>query len=148
MTLRSDHIAGAFFVLLGIAVFALSGELPFGTLSFPGSGFLPKIVASLLIVFGIVLAVQASASEKLANFDWSDLRHAVPVTIVTGIGIALYTVAGFLIAIGGLMFALLVIIERKGIIPAALYSALVTGVTWALFEKLLRTPLPNGPFGF
>ena len=30
MTLRSDHIAGAVFVVLGIVVFALSGDLPFG----------------------------------------------------------------------------------------------------------------------
>ena len=33
MTLRSDHIANAVFVVFAIAVFALSGDLPFGTLS-------------------------------------------------------------------------------------------------------------------
>ena len=45
MTLRADHVAGVFFIGLGLLVIALSGDLPTGSLSMPGSGFLPKIVA-------------------------------------------------------------------------------------------------------
>ena len=41
MTLRADHVAGAIFVGFGLLVFALSGDLPTGTLSMPGSGFMP-----------------------------------------------------------------------------------------------------------
>ena len=43
MTLRSDHVAGAAFVVFGIVVFALSGDLPFGRLSAPGAGMMPKL---------------------------------------------------------------------------------------------------------
>jgi hypothetical protein len=146
--LRIDHISGLAFIAFGVAVFALSGDLPFGTLSFPGSGFLPKLVAALLIVFGLALALRARESEPLASLEWTDLRHAGTVVALAAGGIALYTVAGFLIAIGLMLFAVLVLIERKGILPAALYSVLLTGATWFLFERLLRTPLPNGPFGF
>ncbi len=46
MTLRADHVAGAFFVGFGLLVIALSGDLPTGNLSMPGSGFLPKIIAA------------------------------------------------------------------------------------------------------
>lgn len=42
MTLRSDHVAGGFFVAFGILVIALSGDLPVGDLSMPGAGFLPN----------------------------------------------------------------------------------------------------------
>ena len=45
MTLRADHVAGAFFLAFGVLIIALSGDLPAGSLSMPGSGFLPKIVA-------------------------------------------------------------------------------------------------------
>jgi hypothetical protein len=41
MTLRADHVAGAAFVAFGILIIALSGDLPTGQLSMPGSGFLP-----------------------------------------------------------------------------------------------------------
>ncbi len=36
MTLRADHVAGAVFIAFGIVVFALSGDLPFGTLVVAG----------------------------------------------------------------------------------------------------------------
>ena len=45
MTLRADHVAGAFFVGIGLLVIALSGDLPIGTLSLPGSGFLPTVLS-------------------------------------------------------------------------------------------------------
>jgi hypothetical protein len=35
---RTDHVAGAAAIILGLLVFALSGDLPFGSLSFPGAG--------------------------------------------------------------------------------------------------------------
>ena len=44
MQLRADHVAGAAFVGFGALVIALSGDLPVGQLSMPGSGFLPRIV--------------------------------------------------------------------------------------------------------
>ena len=76
MTLRADHVAGAAFVAFGIVVFALSGELPLGRLSMPGAGFLPKLVAGLLILLGLVLFLRGRESAPLADIDWSDLKHA------------------------------------------------------------------------
>jgi drug/metabolite transporter (DMT)-like permease len=148
MTLRSDHVAGAFFLVLGVAVFALSGDLPFGNLSFPGSGFLPKIIAALLIVFGIALIVRAGESEPFAAIEWSDLRHAGPVTLVTAAAIASYTTLGFVITVASLLFAGTFVLERRNIFAAAAYSILVTLGAYFLFERLLKTPLPHGPFGF
>ena len=45
MTLRSDHVAGAALIGVGLLVIALSGDLPFGSLAMPGSGFVPNILA-------------------------------------------------------------------------------------------------------
>ncbi|MBV8419355.1 MAG: hypothetical protein JOZ26_05030, partial [Hyphomicrobiales bacterium] len=59
MILRSDHIAGGVFVAFGLLVFALSGDLPVGTLSFPGAGMMPKLVAGLVILFGLLLILRA-----------------------------------------------------------------------------------------
>ena len=47
--LRRDHIAGGVFIAAGLLVFALSGDLPFGTLASPGAGMMPKLVLGLLI---------------------------------------------------------------------------------------------------
>ena len=89
MTLRADHVAGAFFVCVGLLVIALSGDLPTGTLSLPGSGFMPKIIAVLMIFFGLVLTLRASESKHFVTVPWSDARHAAQVVAITAIGAAL-----------------------------------------------------------
>jgi hypothetical protein len=147
MTLRVDHVAGAFFVCVGLLVIALSGDLPTGSLSLPGSGFMPKIIAVLMIFFGLVLALRAGESKAFATVPWSDAKHAVQVIVITAIGAALYEWLGFLTTNILLMFALLVVIERRKLLPAAIYSVGVVGITYVLFVHLLKTPLQIGPFG-
>src|SRR5215510_7670293 len=111
MTLRADHVAGAFFIGVGVLVISLSGDLPTGTLSLPGSGFMPKIIAVLMIFFGLVLALRAGESKPFATVPWLDAKHAAQVVAIAAIGIALYERLGFLTANIILVFALLVVIE-------------------------------------
>ena len=147
MTLRADHVSGAFFIGLGLLVIALSGDLPTGSLSLPGSGFMPKIIAVLMIFFGLVLALRAGESKAFATVPWLDAEHAAQVVAITAIGAALYEWLGFLTTNILLMLALLVVIERRKPVPAAAYSVRVVVVTYVLFVYLLKTPLQTGPFG-
>ena len=148
MTLRSDHIAGGFFVAFGILVIALSGDLPIGGLSMPGAGFLPKILAVLTILFGLTLVARASESKPFATLGWSDAYHAGLVVAITALAIAAYDWLGFLTTMVLLMFALLTVIERRHIVRAAIYSLSVVLITYVTFEYVLKTPLNTGPFGF
>lgn len=148
MTLRADHIAGAFFIVVGLLIIALSGDLPTGNLSLPGSGFMPKIVAVLTIFFGLVLTLRANESKAFATVSWSDATHAALVIGITALGAALYEWLGFLTTNVLLIFALLVIIERRRLLPSAVYSIGVVVVTYVLFVYALKTPLQTGPFGF
>ena len=148
MTLRADHVAGAFFIAFGLLVLALSGDLPFGTLSFPGAGFMPDILAVLTIFFGIVLMLRARESKAFATITWTDVKHASLVVLLTAIGIALFERLGFLTTDVLLIFALLVIIERRHVLPAAAYSVGLVVFTYVLFVYVLKTPLEAGPLGF
>jgi Tripartite tricarboxylate transporter TctB family len=148
MTLRADHVAGAFFVGFGLLVVALSGDLPTGNLSMPGSGFLPKIVAGLTIFFGLVLALRANESRAFATLTWGDAKHAALVVAITAAAIALFEPLGFLTTNVLLIFALLAIIERGRLLPATIYSVGVVVTTYVLFVHVLKTPLEAGPFGF
>ena len=148
MTLRSDHVAGGFFIVFGILVIALSGDLPMGDLSMPGAGFLPKILAFLTIVFGLTLAARASESKAFVTLEWSNIRHAGLVVAITAIAIAVYDWLGFLTTMVLLMFALLIVIERRDIVRAAAYSLGIVLITYVTFEYVLKTPLNTGPFGF
>jgi len=148
MILRRDHVAGGIFVIGGALVFALSGDLPWGSLAMPGAGMMPKLALGLMIVFGLVLIVRAGESPPFAEIEWNDLPHAALVTIVTAVVVALYTWLGFIIAMSLLMFVLLVPIERQNILYATAYSIGVTVLAYVLFSLLLKAPLPRGLIGW
>ena len=148
MTLRADHIAGGFFVAFGLLVIAMSGDLPFGNLSFPGAGFLPDILAVLTVLFGLTLILRASESKAFAAVPWSDAKHAGLVILLTAAAIAVFDWLGFLTTDVLLIFGLLVIIERVKLLPATIYSVGVVGFTYILFVYALKTPLETGPLGF
>ena len=148
MNLRADHVAGAVFVAFGLLIIAMSGDLPTGGLSMPGSGFLPKIVATLLIVFGGALILRGKESEPFSAIAWGDLPHAAKVVAITAIGIALYTKLGFLFTLIAMIAAILIIIERRNPLRAAIYAAAIVTAAFVGFEYVLKTPLPNGPWGF
>jgi hypothetical protein len=148
MTLRSDHVAGAAFVAFGVAIIALSGDLPFGQLSMPGSGFMPMILATLTILFGLVLILRGAESAPMDDVSWSDGWHAVRVTLLTAAAIVLYTELGFVLTMALMMIALLLIAERQKPLHAIGYSLAVTLLTYVSFEYLLKTPLPESPFSF
>ena len=148
MVLRSDHIAGGTFVVFGAVVIAASGDLPVGTLSFPGAGMMPKLMAALLIAFGLLLVVRAGESPPLASVSWSDLPHAARVVLITAIAIALYQQVGFVIAMALMLFALTFGAERRHPLAAAAFSIGVVALTYLLFAIALKTPLERGLLGF
>jgi len=148
MNLRADHVAGVFFVAAGLTVIALSGDLPVGRLSMPGAGFLPMLVAVLIIILGISLFFRASESHPFSAINWDDAKHAAAVILITAAAVALYVSLGFIITMILMMIALMVVIERKNIVRASLYSAFVVVLTYLVFVHLLQSPLPGGVLGY
>jgi len=148
LTLRIDHVAGGVLAAFGLLVIGLSGDLPVGSLSFPGAGMMPKLLASLLIAFGLMLVLRAGDSAPLADISWQDLPHALRVTAVTALAVSLYQTAGFLRTMTLLLFVLIFGVERRRLVPAAAFSLGVVALTYLLFAVALKTPLEQGVFGF
>jgi hypothetical protein len=147
MTLRTDHVAGIAAIIIGVAVLALSGDLPLGSLSFPGAGMWPKLICVLMIVLGALLCLGASSSRPIAEVGWSDMRHAALVTAATAVAIAFYSTLGFIV-IATFLLAGLVMLERRHPIVALVYGASVSVAVYALFTILLKSPLERGLIGF
>src|SRR5262249_23244660 len=107
MTLRADHAARIFSTPLGALVCAVSGALPFGTISSPGAGMMPKLMAGLMIAFASIIFVIGGSSQRLAEIDWSDRWHALLVVLITAAAIYAYQRLGFLVTMSLLVFTLL-----------------------------------------
>jgi hypothetical protein len=128
--IRRDHVAGGVFIVAGVLVFAMSGDLPFGTLASPGAGMMPKLVLGL----------------PLATINWGDFRHAATVVAVTAVAAALYTTIGFVLSVSLLLFVLLYFIEKRSLFGTLAVSVGVTVGCYLLFGTLLKSPLPPMPF--
>jgi hypothetical protein len=148
MILRADHVAGGAFILFGVAVFAISGDLPFGRLSAPGAGMMPKLMTGLMILFGALVIANAASGPKLSEIDFGDRWHAGLLVVITAAAIALYRPLGFLITISLLVFTLLVVVERRNLLIAAAYSIGLTLFAYWLFGKALKSPLERGLLWF
>ena len=148
MILRRDHIAGGAVVAAGVIVFAVSRDLPFGTLASPGAGMLPMLVIALMIVFGLILLAQSGTSPPLSEIAWDDLPHAAKVTAATVGAAVLYTPLGFILSTMLMLFALVYVIERRSLLAALAFSVPIPLATYAVFEYLLKTPLERGVFWF
>jgi len=148
LNLRADHVAGAAFVALGVVVYSISGELPFGSLSAPGAGMLPKVVTGFMMLFGVLVMLGAAGSPPLASLDWSDRSHAALLVLITGVAVAAYRPLGFLLTMALLVFSLLVVVERRNALIAAAYSVGLTLFAYWLFGKALRSPLERGLLWF
>lgn len=146
--LKADHIVGGAFIAFGILIFAISGELPFGTLSAPSAGMMPKLDAMLMMLFAGLILLRAKESPPAASVDWSDRGHAARVLVITGVAVAAYQWAGFLITMAALVFVLLVVVERRNALKAAAYSIGLTLFAYWLFGSALKSPLERGLLGF
>lgn len=129
-------------------VLAASGDLPFGTLSAPGAGMVPKLVAALMILFAALVIFGARASPELSSIDWSDRGHAALLVAITAAAVIGYRPLGFLITMALLVFALLVLVERRNALIAAGYAGGLTLFAYWLFGKALKAPLERGLLWF
>ena len=129
-------------------VFALSGDLPFGSLTAPGAGMLPKLAAGLMMLFAVLIILSGRTSPPLGSIDWSDWKHAALLVVITAAAVMAYRPLGFLLTMSLLVFALLVVIERKNWLRAAAYAVGLTLFAYWLFGKALKSPLERGIFWF
>jgi hypothetical protein len=144
MTIRADHVAGATLIAFGILVFVIGTDLPFGSVSQPGAGMMPKLMAGLMMALAAAVLAGSATSEPFSSINWSDAGHAFQLVFITALAIASYQKLGFLITMSLLVFALLVVVERRGLVPAALYSIALTLFAYWLFGKALKAPLERG----
>jgi len=137
-------------ILIGLAAFILleTGKLSFGSLRVPQTAFFPIVLATLLLVFSLILLGQALRGaptgrgiDRIEAEGW--FRIGATLATLVGFALALERL-GFLLSTFLLMVLLLRAIEPQAW-PKVIAVALVTSlVAYAIFGWLLGIPLPDG----
>ncbi len=144
MNLRADHIAGGVFIALGLLVLIVGWDLPFGRISAPGAGMLPKLLAGMMIAFGAAIAAYSTLPERLRDIPWGDFSHAALVIVIAAVATFLYSRLGFLLTMPLLIFSLLAVVERRNLVMSAVFAVSLTLFAYWLFAIILKAPLERG----
>ena len=142
-----DRLAGMALVLIGFVTLWESRVFPLGSLHRPGPAYMPVVVASLLIIFGVTVFAMGGRAGRLAGLDWSEWRHAVAIFGACAFAAWGLERLGYRLTMAVVVAFLLLVVERKS---WALGLALTVVMAWGsffVFDTLLRVPLPRGPFG-
>ena len=143
----TDRLAGAVLALFALGVIWENRKLPMGTFHEPGPGYMPFLLAFLLLFFSVLTLVAAGGAPRLQTTIWTEWRHAVAILGACFFaGLALERL-GFRLTIFVALAFLLIVVERRGWVGSAAFALGMAYGTFFLFETLLRVPLPRGPFG-
>src|SRR5262249_42963416 len=105
---------------------------------------MPKLVAGLLILFGLLLMLRANESAPVATVRGRRARPGAGFGPTPAAAIALYQTLGFVVTMALLLFALTFGTERRHPLAAAAFSIGVVALTYLLFAVALKTPLEPG----
>lgn len=150
----SDLWIGLSTAALGLAVYFYSRGFPRLPGGYPGPGLFPQVIAVLFVVFGVALALKAIRARvrpprlDLGTLLWRrEVSQALAVLAVIVLYILLVDRLGFVITAGLLMVGLMALLGvpwRQNLLVAILLVLLAS----SLFGRLLKIPLPPGPWGW
>jgi len=141
---NADVVASLFWIVVGF-LFLLGGiGGNIGTLRKPGPGFLPAIIAGLVICFGLILLIKSLIKEglPLPRVVWK--KHLVVIISIIGFT-CLIELIGFPFSTFVLMFVLygMLFDGRHRWAMSGLSAALTAFVAWLVFSVGCQVPFPT-----
>jgi hypothetical protein len=146
--MTTDRVAGTGLAALALLVLWESRALPFGTIRDPGAGAVPVLLALVLLLCSLAVVAAGASAPSVATLAWSEWRHAVAILGACAFMALALERLGYRLTILLTLLALLTVVERKGWIVAAVFALAFSLGTYFLFGRVLRVPVPQGPFGF
>jgi putative tricarboxylic transport membrane protein len=145
MTVRALSLAFiAVWLVLGL-YFMLQGlTLKLGTISSPGTGFMPFLIGIVVLVFGIMSAIPLLISLRLITerVPIQRLRDpAITVVLMIAYALALERI-GFIASTVILIVLLTRFVGRTTLFRAAILGVLATLFCYVVFDSLLGVRLP------
>jgi putative tricarboxylic transport membrane protein len=131
-----------------------STQLGLGSLREPGAGFLTFLAGALISLMAMIVFFQSFLKDQgpqvrlSALWEGVNWHRPILISLLTLGYILLLERLGFLITSFLLLIVILKGLENFVWKKALLIPALTVGISYLLFNFLLKVTLPKGPFGF
>jgi hypothetical protein len=147
---RHDLRSGIFFLCLGLVVCFLAYHLRFGSISFPGPGFMPMVAGAFLTLLSLGLVLTQIFSNE-AQEGW-DIRISVRNVLIIIGGMWLYALLleriGFVFVTFAFVTLLLRFVDPQSWTKSLFGGAAASAAAYLLFQTILKTNLPRTFLGF
>ena len=145
------EIATALVILcLCVVVVVSMWDQPYWSDFAPGSAFLPYWVAGLGTVFAGAQIFVSTRRQRAEPADWPDQSGALRVLMTIcslWLLVALLPWLGTAISATIFMLALLLLVQRRQLLPSLVTTAVTVGLIELIFILWLDIRLPRGVFG-
>lgn len=145
--LRSDQFSGLMLLALALYVGWQNRVYPVGTLSEPGPGYLPLLLAIFLGAMGLLVAAWGGRSAPLAAMKWTEATRAIVILVACGAATLALERIGYRLTVIALLIVLLSVLERKRPLAVALVALGFSFGSYYIVGDLLHVPLPRSPWG-
>jgi putative tricarboxylic transport membrane protein len=145
---KSDQVSGLMLLALAVWIGWMNREFPVGTLSDPGPGYVPLLLAVALGAIGLMVAVFGSRSVALGAIRWPEAGRAAVILIACALVTLALERIGYRLSIMVFLVFFLGVVERKKPLVVALVAAGFSLASFYVIGDLLKVPLPRGPWGF
>lgn len=143
-----DLISSVFFLLFSLVITIESIHIGIGTAKNPGIGFFPFCQGFILFLLSVWLLVCVLLRKRKPTDKIEDLSFHWQNIIMVTISILLYSYLleylGYLLATFILMGFLFSSIERKSWRSVLIATVCSSGISFLLFDILLKVELPKG----
>ena len=143
---RFERVAAGVLFAIGSGAAYLAIEMGYGSARFPGPGFLPFWIASLLALTAGLYFLARIGPDVVPHRLWEPDTWRRPS--LSAIIMLLFTLLmgwlGFFASTFLLFLAWLIVVERERWLIIGAVSALGTLGAYILFAVLLKVPLPKG----
>lgn len=151
--MTNDQVSSLCFILIGLIVVAAAGPLGIGSISAPGSGFVPLLSGAGMCLFGGVGLVEATLRRRKGEHGGLNFKNVQwQKSLMTLSGLVIYAVflksIGYLVSTTLLMFFLLrfIIPQRWSVVFVG--AVLISVGSFLIFKVWLHVQLPGGVLGF
>ena len=146
--MTSDRLLGIVLCGFGLLVIWESRSLPLGTFRQPGPAYVPVILASLLLIFGLCIALTSRNAPSLSSVSWTEWRHALAIMAACVFAVFAIERLGYRLTVLLILAFLVKFVEKRGWVLSLAFALSLSFGSFFLFYTILRVPLPQGPLGF
>jgi hypothetical protein len=146
--MTTDRLSAGVLALFALFVIFESRQLPLGTFRHPGPAYVPVLLASLLLLFAVLILLTASRAPKLSSLRWTEWRHALAIFAACIFSVFAIERLGYRLSMFLMLGFLVKFVEKRSWISTLIFVFSLSFGSYFLFYTLLRVPLPQGPVGF